>query len=71
MAIRAPDGANKGTCEHMILGQLRMRARQTKNAPLLYALIVCPVPFIAILDSILSCLFVVISNYLVMGRWEN
>ena len=25
---------NKRTCEHMILGQLRMRARQAKNAPL-------------------------------------
>ena len=25
---------NKCTCEHMSLGQLRMRARQTKNAPL-------------------------------------
>ena len=25
---------NKRTCEHMILGRLRMRARQTKNAPL-------------------------------------
>ena len=25
---------NIRTCEHMILGQLRMEARQTKNAPL-------------------------------------
>ena len=25
---------NIRTCEHMILGQLRMRARQIKNAPL-------------------------------------
>ena len=25
---------NIRTCEHMILGQLRMQARQTKNAPL-------------------------------------
>ena len=25
---------NIRTCEHMIFGQLRMRARRTKNAPL-------------------------------------
>ena len=38
------DGSKKFnicTCEHVILGQLRMRGHQTKNAPLLIALIYC------------------------------
>ena len=32
---RGPTKINIHTCEHMILGQLRMGARQAKNAPLL------------------------------------
>ena len=32
---------NIRTCEHMILGQLRMGARQTNYAPLIIHLILC------------------------------
>ena len=31
-----PKKLNIRTCEHMVLGQLRMGARQAKNAPLIY-----------------------------------
>ena len=39
------------TCEHMILGQLRIWARQAKNAPLIWRIINCENPPISIDNS--------------------